>query len=713
MSDLLRAYTYHGLILKTEGDNAKGDCPFCDKENHFFVKVSTGQFNCRRCNAEGNVYSFLEQLWELARKGSSKRLNDLAENRSLHVESLKRWGIAASPLDNAFLMPQHNLKNKFANLMRIIPVEGSYVAYSTPGCKLHLFGTKSLLKQQTTLWVCEGPWDAIALDEALHKVRHTGRSWIAHLGEQHAAKTHGVIAVPGAGTFNVEWLQFFRNRDVRLVYDNDHPNKKTGKRAGWEGMQRVLRIADENGHMAAKLQVLKWGEKGCDLELENGYDIRDLYHGYNDPPSVFQFLESRLVEHKVSSPEKTAAKAIEPTPCETFDDLCSHFSQHLYFTDSLRQSLAVAVATVISTSIPGEQIWIRLIGPPGSGKTTIAECLSVAREFCFPSSILTGFHSGFTGGNGGPKKESSLVPQINGKCVIIKDADTLMNGGNKDRILSELRDIYDGSSRARYRNKKQADYENLRTTFLLCGTDALRSLNRSFLGERFLDCDILGDSATEEYLDSAISSQFEAISSSLRSETNEARGPHSLILKKATYGFLLSLSQRISENRVKVPTASVDTGRRIKAMAELLSFCRARVERDRDELSYRPRAELATRLVKQFAKLSACLCLVLDKSIIDKEIMLILRKIMRDTSHGFQFEVIEKMYSHPNGRSAAGLAADLNLGDTTIKRLLSDMAELGLVSRKNEPNRSGVGGRHIHLWILSRKVREVLKNSSL
>ena len=1004
MSDILNAFTFHGVSFILEGSNAKADCPFCGKQNHFFVETKTGKYNCRRCSNEGNLYTFLEELWRISGdKPGLKRLETLAADRGIPVDEFQAWGLRVNALDStAFILPQYNLKGRIANLSKIVKVDGKWKVYGTPTCKLHCFGTNLLQKQQTILWVCEGPWDAMALRRALQTVRFTGTQWVAHKGDQIALKTNGVIAVPGAGTFVTEYLQWFAGRDVRLVYDNDHPSQREGStrkvQPGWDGMQRVLKIARNEDHQATKLQVLVWGKGGFDQELADGYDIRDLLQAPDlTTPQALAYLCSRLAEPKEKSDAKqvaTTAEIVPPIACASFDELCKHFKQHLYLSDAFHDTLAVSLATVVSTNHDGEQLFFRIIGPPGclagqtkvlirrhyqtqgrairldrlyhyfnqvplshrrgeatpwhlrgdsfiqsydpssgavffnrvkriiqsgskkvlrllltdneelyltadhrvmlpdgnfiragklrkgmkvltrgsmkpqsigerkekiryvevdylkyyrsgkvrndegrtykrqtisrltveadlnklslseyiwrlkndpeaihlkclpdylhvhhkdenpyndaldnlepltqaehnrrhdpkrrfnieytriekvksiwtevdeqmtydievegpchnfstakglfvhnSGKTTIAECLSVAREFCFPKSIITGFHSGFTGGRGGAKQEASLIPEMNGKCVVIKDADTLVNANNKDTILAELRDIYDGSSRSHYRNKKKADFEHLRTTFLLCGTDALRGLNRSFLGERFLDCDILGDADTTQYLATAVASQIASMQHSLTGASNEARGIHQKILKQVTYGYLLNLHQRIKAGEIKMPHfGSAEVTKRLESMAVLLSYTRAKVEREREELAYRPRTEIATRLVKQFVKLAVCLAIVMNKETIDKQVMNILAKVTIDTAYGFPFEIAHFLYNKTQGAPVAVIASHLDLAETTVKRNLTDMQELGTVTRRHEKNKSGIGGRDAHYYYLSQEVRELFKLSEL
>lgn len=727
MTDKVKPFTFHGMLLKEAGENHIGDCPFCDKENHFFVLSKTGQYNCRRCQNEGNYYSFLEELYKTSLVKSTNKnakLQALAVERGINIETFVRWGLAVSILDDSFLLPMYNLKGKIANLARIVKIKGKWVVYGTPLCKLWPFGTTLLQKKQKVRWATEGPWDGMILDETLRKTRLDGKQWVASDLKNAAIQTQGVIALPGAGTFQAEYLQFWDNCEMPLVFDNDHPflpeNGKKKLAPGWDGQERLLRIAADNNHSVSKFQKINWGKDKDDGHpgtfnrlLKDGYDLRDLIKD-RGPVKAMNFIALSLRSHKLSSPESNGRvePAIEPLPCGSFLELCEWFDKYLHFTIDFRQTVAVALATIISTNLPSEQLWFRIIGPPGSGKSTLAECVSSARDQCLPMSLVTGFHSGFTGGPGGEHKEASLLPLLNGKCGVWKDADTLMSHPSKDRILSEMRDFYDGSTRAVYRNRKHFEIENMRNSFLFHGTDTLRGLNRSFRGDRFLDCDIVGGSDTSEYMHSAVSTAFSDILGAL-SGSNEATGESGLALKRVTKGFILDLSQRIQEKRIKIPSCTSQHEDRLKAMASLLAYVRARVEREREEITYRPRVELATRLGKQFVKLAICLAVVLDKSEIDKEVMGIVRKVLHDTACGFNFELVDYLFKNPLGKSSVAIAINLEMSDSTVRRLVGDMNELGIISRREDNNRSGVGGRNVHMWQLCPEVRELYKLAAL
>jgi len=39
-----------------------GDCPFCGKENHFYISKHTQQWDCKKCGESGGIYKLLKQV---------------------------------------------------------------------------------------------------------------------------------------------------------------------------------------------------------------------------------------------------------------------------------------------------------------------------------------------------------------------------------------------------------------------------------------------------------------------------------------------------------------------------------------------------------------------------------------------------------------------------------------------------------------------------
>src|SRR5690606_23502150 len=128
-----------------------------------------------------------------------------------------------------------------------------------------------------------------------------------------------------------------------------------------------------------------------------------------------------------------------------------------------------------------------IIGPPGGGKTRIAKAIS-ASDQVISKSTFTGLFSGWRDDK---EEDASLIPLISGRTLVVKDADALLQQPNAAQIFSEMRDFYDKESSVSYRHRVHRDYHNIKSTFIICGTHALRELDQAiYLGERFLSVEL-------------------------------------------------------------------------------------------------------------------------------------------------------------------------------------------------------------------------------
>ena len=700
-----RPFTFHGIELHAQGPkNMLGDCPFCGKEDHFSVNRETGQFICGRCSESGNVPTFLAAVHKYSLKQTSDALyKELAKERGLKVSTLKRWELAFSFIRQKWLIPAKNADGKLANLY--LYDDGGVL--SSPDCLPQLFNVHRLTKAHKKLWVCEGPWDAMAWEESLGLLKQKGHRYALTTNPAESIlKTQAVVASPGCGNFRAEWARHCKNRDTIILFDNDYPktNDRTGKvtRAGWDGTLRTAGLVVES---SASLEVLKWGKDGYTRQKPDHYDIRDLYKA-NGPLKTMEYVSLHLETPDVESVKSSDdADGLEPIQRDKFVDLIKDFKKHLHFPKILEDTLAVMLATMISTKLGGEHVWLRVIGPPSSAKSTLAMACSGSKEYALTPNILTGFHSGFTGS--GSKKarseDASLVTLMDGKTVIIKDGDTLVKSPNRDRILSELRDLYDGESEAIYRNRIKHAYKNHKCTFILAGTEELRQLNQTMIGERFLDCDIYekGSDLTP-LMTKAVDNAYKSIIGGLQrdpdAETDED-AHWKVHLRRCTYGFLKHSKETL--NDVQPPKYTPRQRDLVMGLAELLSYMRARVGKEAEEGGYRPQVELPARIAVQLTKLAVCLAIVLDKSSVDDEIIRIIRKVVIDTGTGYQAECIRLIYKAKKGLTSNQLHHSVSLPETTVRRLLANMQKLGIVVRQQRPNNSGIRGRDTHLFQLS------------
>lgn len=711
----LRPFVFHGVDLDNDDKESQGTCPFCHKLGHFGVMTDSGKWRCVRCDTSGNIYGFLKALYQQALDFTNKSpdvLTPLSEERGISIRALRKFGIASTEMGQ-YLVPSHNTKSILANLSKIIPRDGGgWTIMSTPGCNQWPFGTLKNPPVGGPIWLMEGLWDACKMFEVLSSVGIKGSKYVLSPPKRSLASQCDVLGIPGCKTFHKRFLDLFKDRDLQVVYDSDHPDPNhNGAVDGHDGMQKILEIIHEEGSYPLSLKFVSWGKDGYDPDLPDGYDARDMFNSMG-PCKGLAHLDSIMSSRDLNPPANnyhtsTDKKEVEIVPCNNFQDLLEAYrEQKLRVTRAFEDTLAVMFAVSLSVTAPGDQLWFRVIGPPGCGKSTMAMAFC-GSDHCAELSKFTGFHSGYVGTSGERKKgDASLIPQLHNKMVWNKDADTIMTSPNRDGILGETRELYDGESTAHYRNRKHASYAGHRMAFVWCGTDTLRGLNRTSLGERFLDCDIFLDSDQEPYLKAAHSRTKSAVTDYLTGAQQSAPQTVSEALKPITAGFIDYLWNRIGN--YPAPIYSQQASDSIRAMGELLSYIRATIDRQGRDMAYRPRRELGTRIVSQFTKLASCLACMLDHPTVDEAILRIVRKVMKDSSKscgGFRLEILQHLYKVQEGLTLDMLESRLRLPATTIWRSLRDMQELGIVERVAEPNRSGIRGRKNHYLRLTDTIR--------
>lgn len=122
------------------------------------------------------------------------------------------------------------------------------------------------------------------------------------------------------------------------------------------------------------------------------------------------------------------------------DELYNKMNKYYGYTD--KELLPIILASALSVKLPGEPVWIFLVGPPASGKTEILRAI-------FGESNIVEFVSTLTPAamvSGNQKQDTSLFNKIKDKCLIIKDFTTILEirSIHKSEVLSMLRECYDG-----------------------------------------------------------------------------------------------------------------------------------------------------------------------------------------------------------------------------------------------------------------------------
>jgi hypothetical protein len=722
----LRPFIFHGLDLSPCGSNqARGECPFCGKEEKFHVSVDSGQWQCFGCAASGNVVSFLWKLHELS-MASGGRWEDLAKERKLLAAgTLAQWGVCQSVITGEWLVPGYAQSGRICQLYRYVlapggkrrlmatPPDSESAAQlraersadgSVDRLKHGLMGLHLMGRDVQTLYVCEGVWDAMALWEVAGQCKimaeptafdpNGGRVELGLTQDRRASLLGrgAVVAVPSCNVWNEKWSSVCAGRRVVLLYHSDHARKnpKTGASvpaAGYEGMKRTAQLIVGVEPAPSSLNYLRWGPAGFDPSKPSGYDVRDaLGQGakLTDRVHVLEDLLFKLApvptEWLVDAKRGTGRNDLQPKECTNWAQLVKAWRLTFKWTDGLDRALSCMLACVVSTKVVGDQLWMKVIGPPACGKSVLCEALTVARRYVLPVSIFTGFHSGYRDHEEG--KDVSLISKARDKTMVTKDGDTLLQSPNLSRTLSEARDLYDRVARTHYRNKVSRNYEGLNITWILCGTEALRNLDASELGERFLDCVVIDEMSEELEEEIGMRVAYKA-AHDLKFESNgRPEGQHSpdrVEAMQLTGGYVEYLRENAVHllNDVAIPDWA---SRRCHHLGLFTSRLRARPSDRQGETAQR---ELSFRLTSQLIRLAGCLSVVLNREVVDEDVMRRVTQVALDTSRGRSFDLVRALYQEPQGMRAERACWYTNETKAGERRLLEFLAkrQIGVVEK--------------------------------
>lgn len=668
----------HGVeFTQTGPDQHAADCIFCGREDHFFVSPSTGMWDCKYCGRKGNVVTFITmRAAQVFRETHARDFALLEKNRGFPVEAFKPWKIGWD--GEKWLLPCWSDTDTVRDIRTWIPGQGTH---TTVSCQSQLYGLNWLATAtpRSTVWVCEGEWDAIGL------------RWLMRL----AKRPDYVVGVPGAGIFKNEWIRWFRNLNVILAYDNDS--------AGDDGTEKAQLALEQT---AKSVRILHWPDA-----RPTRWDIRDFVKDGRgkdiSAPDAIAILESLLSDkprHSISklpadtafSPEEATPDAVSATTETTtaegsssgkkpssFAEVLSAFSKWVAVDEDFRNALAISLAVAISNEALGEPLWVYLVAPPSSGKTMILMSLQESERCVFrstltPASLISGFDR---------KPDPSLLPHLNGKTAVFKDGTELlaMHPEARRETYSVLRGAFDGHVSKSYGNGVDRNYPNLHFNMLVGVTPAIHGDEQATMGERFLKFEMR---ETYEQDEARILRAIENISKEVAMQED---------LIAACNSFL---ERTLPETLPDIPP---EVNLKMVSLSQVLSLLRAQVDResygDRD-IRYRPFHEAGARVAKQLSKLGKMLAVVHDVPIVTPDIFKLLQRVAMDSSVGYHVDIVKAIYASKGGLSREEIARVTRIPSSTAFKRLQDLEQLGALDRKS------VGKGHA-FWTLSSRVAEM------
>ncbi len=348
----------------------------------------------------------------------------------------------------------------------------------------------------------------------------------------------------------------------------------------------------------------------------------------------------------------------------------------------------VVLATVVANRLPGDPVWLFLVAPPSSAKTEILLSLS-GLEDVYTLSLLT--PNTFLSGKESKDGDCSLLPQLNGKILVMKDFAPIlsMHREARDAIFAQLRDIYDGRMERAVGNERKTIRWSGKIGFIAGITQALDTYSSFFsvLGERFLQYrlpELDEDEVTLRAIENV------GRETAMRKE-----------LREVVTGFFEGLPWPEAMPNFEIPELIV---KKLTALVRLVIRARTGVIRDsygRREIVYVPDHEGPARLTKQLALLMMGLAWLRGSLRIELEDYRLAHEVALGSIHKIRRRILE-LLAEEDWLSTTDVATRLDLSKDTARRYLEDLNAVGVLQRR----KAGDYDTAPDEWTLKPEVRE-------
>jgi hypothetical protein len=671
--DRLKPFSTLGVDFeKIQGSEVVGTCPFTGDSRKFFVNYKNLLWDSKTYGKGGDLSDFFLEICNFyaERLTEGVKLIELSRNRGLPTEAFEGFNIGWS--GKFFTIPVYNEKGKVSDVRRVYLERNRKLSlYGTPGAKVGLFNLDALLDEQfkdDPVFICEGEWDTIALTWLLRTNRANGV----------------VVGAPGANTFKVQWRELFRRRVVTVCYDNDH--------AGAAGEQTVIRRLSD---VVRSMDFIRWRD-----DLPDGFDVRDwVANGYKrkvPEKSLTKLMALRNPKPRIVQATELPGTSAE-RPRRVIKTRAKHTDLHKAFSNELllenEDTLAICMATILANRLPGDPLWVLLVGRSGAGKTEYLTTLEGYAECVFTAEFTP--HTLVSGMNNIGGVDPSLLPKLDNKVLVIKDFTVIlsMHPTGRDEIFGQLREAYDGAYTKQFGNGLTRNYES--SFGLLAGVtnkvDEYASLHAG-LGERFLKYRVSPP---------RIKVESDIILSAIMKAGKEDGMRESL--KKAVSDFLDNVPD--TEPEIDRETASV-----IATIAIVISRLRGVVSINEYTGVQHSKAmfEIGTRLAKQLARLWKGLVMYFDSRELATKL---LKKVALGNVVDKREEVVQAIWHLTQSNSVLTATAISSvckgISSSTVTRELEELSLLGVVSNSTRK------GSNKKVWRFTAEFQRMLDASKL
>lgn len=409
------------------------------------------------------------------------------------------------------------------------------------------------------------------------------------------------------------------------------------------------------------------------------------------------------------------AHSVEAAPCHSWAECIGAWETAARMRQDLRDAMAVLLAVCASTQQGGNQLFVDLIGSPGSMKTVMCQGLLVSGH-CVHVENMTKLVSGWKKPDD-QTADCSFLARANNKTWVTCEFDVLGSSPEYQQLMGKMRRIFDGETSTTYGNDDQDRvYKGLRTPWIRAGTqkmmDRMADYDQSALGDRFLRFIISDPVEIErrEIARSAMRSERLAMVDRTNGTTSSIADPLTRRAHALTGGYVDWLRANAEEkvSQVDIPAYAEDF---CLDLAELCADLRARPNEDKRKIDTHDIKEMPTRLARQNMRLAAFLAVALNKFSVDTEVLRIVRKVALDTASGHSLKMVQwscmphkrgdgRNYQEHGGMFAGELGGWLSMPPERLQKYLSFLKNLGVL-KMNSHKQMG------NSWMLTERVYEI------
>jgi hypothetical protein len=676
----LKTFYQHGFEEIEEIDiQVRGYCPFCNGDK-FYINYEIKGWDCKHCGRNGGYQRFLQQITEYCKEQfKGDIIKSLHNNRSISSRLLKSFDIGYNPKTKKYTIPMYNRdKSKVSNIYIFTPNAKKFKMIGTYGGEQDLIGVDKFDPKAKIIWLTEGHWDYLVMSEILENLEKEDET---------------VLAVPGVNQLKDTWVSYFKGKNVFVLYDNDHDQTKGGKIVN-PSREGQIKVYNKLKLIANELKFIQW-----ENDLKDGYDIRDLYKDNKlDYTETYTYIVDRLDKYpkgmQISSvdikekKEKSEIYTGEKTP---YNQVYEKYQKWLKLRNT--EIIDVFYGSLIANRLPGDPIWLLIVGQSGCGKSAMIMSIKDAEDIysidtLTKNTLVSGAH-----GIGG--SDPSLIPQLDKKILAIKDFTTIldMHPNDRDEIFAQLRSAYDGEFNKPFGIGILRAYVS---KFGIIGgvTRAIELYTEgsTALGERFLRYHFPMSNTQR--------GRFEVMHKALQNITSKQKDIMQKELREIG-------TEVLSFNYENMPEMDNDFTDKLVALSDWTSMLRGTVMRDKytKEITHKAFIEIGTRLVTQLGKLSFGIGMFRGVDKLDKDIYATVKEVARSSIPTKNEEMIKKLYfiKGKNELSVNELSEIIGLPAITVQRIAENLCILGALVKTK------ILGTMVSKYSLSKEIKGLIE----